>query len=186
MKVYSFQNSDEELLKASSGGAFYAIASSYNSIINSPGFFGSAFDESFNVVHKYVTSLEHARIFQGSKYVRSDIQKCYEEVKEFLLEDRGVLFSGTPCQIAGLVKYLKNNKISTEKLLTIQVKYDEHFSHVSHCFINIWFGNCSISVFMGRKILIIDEIIKQKKGGKSAYLLLVCSPGCRGSLFCSG
>lgn len=121
MKVYSFQNSDNELLKASSGGAFFAIASSFDSIFNSPVFFGATFDESLNVIHKYVTSLEHARIFQGSKYVRSDTQKCYESVKEFLLEDRAVLFSGTPCQIAGLNKFLDKNKTSTEKLLAVDI-----------------------------------------------------------------
>ena len=121
MKVYSFQNSDDELLKASSGGAFYAIASSFDSISSSPAFFGAAYDGELNVIHTYVTSLEQARIFQGSKYVKSDIKEIYNSVKGFLLEGKSVLFSGTPCQIFGLQKYLENNSIPTDSLLTVDI-----------------------------------------------------------------
>ena len=56
--------------------------------------------------------------FRGSKYVQSSIGKSYREVRDFLMKDREVLFSGTPCQVAGLKSFLKKDY---EKLLTVEV-----------------------------------------------------------------
>lgn len=45
----------------------------------------------------------------GSKYVQSRIGDSYTQAKAFLQQGRRVLFSGTPCQIAGLRNYLRKD-----------------------------------------------------------------------------
>ena len=56
--------------------------------------------------------------FQGSKYVQADVGEAYRQVKTFLEQGRSVLFPGTPCQIAGLRRYLGKED---EKLLTVDL-----------------------------------------------------------------
>ncbi|MBR4994532.1 MAG: Coenzyme F420 hydrogenase/dehydrogenase, beta subunit C-terminal domain, partial [Alistipes sp.] len=69
--------------------------------------FGAKFDENWNVVHDYTETIEGLEVFRGSKYVQSTIGDCFIKAKQFLVAGRKVLFSGTPCQIAGLKKYLR-------------------------------------------------------------------------------
>jgi coenzyme F420-reducing hydrogenase beta subunit len=51
-----------------------------------------------------------------SKYIQSDTNGTFAKVKKFLLEDRKVLFVGTPCQVSGLNNYLGK---SFDHLLTV-------------------------------------------------------------------
>ena len=91
-------------LKSSSGGIFTLLA---ESIIRDGGVvFGARFDKNWDVVHAWTDTIEGLAPFRGSKYVQSRIGNTYSEAKEFLKQGRKVLFSGTPCQIAGLKKYL--------------------------------------------------------------------------------
>lgn len=101
-------NNDEEIrLQSSSGGVFSAIA---QDVIKQNGIvFGAKFDGDFNVVHGYTDSIEGLLDFRGSKYVQSAIGEAYKDCKNFLEEGRQVLFSGTPCQIAGLQSFLGKN-----------------------------------------------------------------------------
>lgn len=117
LKAYIFQHNNNEVRKEStSGGAFTAIA---ESIIEQDGVvFGVSFDEEYNVKHTYVTKKEDLYIFRNSKYVQSNPNNTYEEVKEFLENNRLVLYSGTSCQIEGLKKFLKKEY---ENLYTIDV-----------------------------------------------------------------
>ena len=105
IKTYAAKNKDEIIrLKSSSGGIFTLLATN---IINNEGVvFGAKFDEQWNVVHDYGETIEDLTKFRGSKYVQSQIGNCYEIAEIFLKNGREVLFSGTPCQIAGLKKYL--------------------------------------------------------------------------------
>ena len=57
--------------------------------------------------HDYTESLDGLSVFLGSKYVQSKIGNTYKLAEQFLKEGRKVLFSGTPCQIAGLKRYLR-------------------------------------------------------------------------------
>lgn len=103
--TYAAWCSNEEVRKdSSSGGIFYLLA---KSVLEQGGVvFGVGYDEQFQVIHKYVENLESLRGLQGSKYVQSKIGNCYVQAKKILEEGRKVLFSGTPCQIAGLNQYL--------------------------------------------------------------------------------
>ena len=115
-KVYAAINKDEEIRrKSSSGGAFYAFA---NWVIEQGGVvFGAAF-EGYHLRHQYAETMEDVEKMMGSKYIQSEIGDSYKDVKQFLKDGRWVLFSGTPCQVAGLKRYLGKDY---EKLLTVDL-----------------------------------------------------------------
>lgn len=104
-KVYVAINKNEkELEESSSGGMFYILA---KYVIEKNGVvFGVEYDENLKVRHNFYETLEECKRFQGSKYVRSDINDSYRKVEEFLKDDRYVLFTGTPCQCNALKTYL--------------------------------------------------------------------------------
>ena len=99
LAVYGAKNNDDAVrFTSSSGGMFTLFA---EEILKQGGVVvGAALDE------------------RGSKYVQSKIGKIYSEVRQILRAGRKVLFSGTPCQIAGLKKYLVK---PSENLLTVDV-----------------------------------------------------------------
>lgn len=107
-KVYAAKNNDETIrLKSSSGGAFTLLA---EKIIEDGGVvFGARFNENWEVVHDYTDTIEGLEPFRGSKYVQSAIGESYKQVETFLKVGRKVMFTGTPCQIAGLKKFLRKD-----------------------------------------------------------------------------
>lgn len=117
-KTYIYQNGNKDILKQStSGGAFSAIS---ELIIDKGGVvFGAAFDEDFNVCHQYVSTKEELHLFRNSKYVQSNMGENYGAVKDFLYQGKTVLFSGTPCQVEGLLAFLGGKR--TEKLYVVDV-----------------------------------------------------------------
>ena len=103
-RAYIIQHKDETIrYQSTSGGAFSAIA---ESIIRRGVIFGAIMTENLTVRHGYVETKEELARFRNSKYVQSEIGDCYKEAKRFLTEGRFVCFSGTPCQINGLYKFL--------------------------------------------------------------------------------
>ena len=114
---YLVQHKDKAVrLDSTSGGAFTAIATT---VLEKGGVvFGAAYDESFHVHHTYVEKVKDLAIFRKSKYVQSDLGNCFRQVREFLRNDRWVCFSGTPCQIEGLNKFLGKQY---EKILLVDV-----------------------------------------------------------------
>lgn len=103
--TFAAKNKNEAIrLNSSSGGIFTLLAT--KTINNGGVVFGAKFDEQWNVVHDYVETIEDLAKFRGSKYIQSQIGKCYKIAEIFLKNGREVLFSGTPCQIAGLKKFL--------------------------------------------------------------------------------
>ncbi len=109
-------NNETIRLRSSSGGIFTLLA---EAIINEGGVvFGARFDEVWNVVHDWTDTINGLAAFRGSKYVQSYTSDSYCKAKDFLKQGRKVLFSGTPCQIAGLKKYLRKEY---DNLLTVDV-----------------------------------------------------------------
>ena len=95
---------DDELKASASGGAFVAAA---RVILQHGGVIvGAAYHEDMTVGHIVVERLEDLHKVQSSKYVQSNTEATYSEVKELLKQGREVLYSGTPCQIGGLKAYL--------------------------------------------------------------------------------
>lgn len=94
-------------LGSSSGGVFPALA---KSILKNKGVvFGPDFDDRWNLHHVAIHNLEDLHKLCGSKYVQSKIGDSYQEVKKYLEEGKRVLFTGTPCQVAGLKQYLRKD-----------------------------------------------------------------------------
>lgn len=116
--VYAAWNKDDEVrMSSSSGGVFHALASK---VIEDGGVvFGAGFNGSWEAVHSYTETLGGISAFLGSKYVQSRIGDTYSEAGRFLREGRKVLFSGTPCQIAGLRRFL--GKDYGDRLVTVDV-----------------------------------------------------------------
>ncbi len=92
--------------KSTSGGVFSALA---ENVLNAQGVvFGVVFNEDFtSVYHEACYSVKDLEAFRGSKYMQSNVGDTFNEVKENLTKGKTVLFSGTPCQIAGLRNYLQ-------------------------------------------------------------------------------
>ena len=108
VKAYAcFNKNLETRMNSSSGGIFSLIA---NYILDLNGIvFGAQFDKEYNVVHSYIENQKDLYKFQCSKYVQSDVGDTYKKAKEFLDNDKYVLFTGTPCQIEGLYKFLRRD-----------------------------------------------------------------------------
>ena len=104
--VYAIKNKDlHTRLASSSGGAFSLFA---QEVLNKNGVvYGAAFDEKWNVHHIRINTTKDLHFLQGSKYVQSKIGTIYKQVKADLQNGNEVLFSGTPCQVAALQKFLK-------------------------------------------------------------------------------
>ena len=106
----------ETLMESSSGGVFSAIAE--NCLKNNGKIYGAIFDKDFNVIHIGITNIDELSKLRGSKYVQSDTLNTYNEVKQDLNNNIKVVYSGTPCQIAGLKSFLGKDY---ENLLTVDL-----------------------------------------------------------------
>lgn len=104
--------------ESTSGGAFSAIVDAFcddNYVI-----FGAE-AKGLLVFHSYITDKKDLDKLRKSKYSQSIIGFSYRNVRKFLQEGKKVLFSGTPCQIAGLLSYLETTKTDRTTLLTVEV-----------------------------------------------------------------
>jgi ferredoxin len=88
---------------STSGGAFTEICHAFGD--SETVVFGARFD-GLNVVHSHVIGVQNIAPFRKSKCVESDLQGCLADVKRFLDQGKKVIFSGAPCQIAGLSSFL--------------------------------------------------------------------------------
>lgn len=105
---------DNERFESASGGSFTAIAKYV--LLRKGVVFGAAFDQKLVLRHTFTEFENDLERFRGSKYVQSQIRNSYKEAKDFLEKGRWVLFSGTPCQIEGLNRFLRK---SYDKLITM-------------------------------------------------------------------
>jgi len=106
--VYAAWHLDPEIRRqSSSGGVFSALA---ENILDKGGVVaGAAFDEHLVVRHILIESSKDLHKLRGSKYVQSDVPlTLYRQIRNHLKQGRSVLFSGTPCQVAGLRGFLRH------------------------------------------------------------------------------
>lgn len=104
-KCYAIQNKDpKELSKSSSGGAATLFVNYFlqkNWIV-----YSSVYESGFRINHIRIKDKNNMNNMRGSKYVHSYINNTYALAKKDLLNNKNVLFIGTPCQIAGLKSFL--------------------------------------------------------------------------------
>lgn len=106
-ELYAAMANDEVRAVSSSGGMFSLAAS----IIFEQGGYvcGAAFDDNAILAHRLIDSEDEMPKLRGSKYLQSSINTVYREIKKVLNDNKPVLFSGTPCQVAGLKAYLNKD-----------------------------------------------------------------------------
>ena len=103
---------------SSSGGAFSVFA---RYVLSKGGsVYGAMMDDKFNVCHIRATDMDGIAKIRGSKYVQSDMKDSYRSVKADLKAGLMVLFTGTPCQVAGLYAYLGKKTYQTQ-LITLDL-----------------------------------------------------------------
>ncbi len=139
--VYGAINKNKKILRRStSGGVFYQLAKKVieekNGVV-----FGVRFDADNNAVFDYAEDMDKVIQFLGSKYVQARVGNIYRKVKECLENKKTVLFSGCPCQVAGLKSFLRKDYdnlytcdfvcegVPNEKLLNI---FKEHYEKKYH------------------------------------------------------
>lgn len=103
----AIHNNEEIVLKSSSGGVFSAIA---QYVLDNGGIvYGACFNDDFKNVDICSTNTHSLEQIRRSKYVESKVNFTFKEVKDLLISNRFVLYCGTPCQIAGLKRFLKTD-----------------------------------------------------------------------------
>lgn len=115
--VYAVKLKDKQkLLESSSGGAFTAIA---EYVLEKGGaVFGCVYDKDLTARHIRICKKENLELLKGSKYVQSDTGNTFTVAKGLLEKGIYVLYTGTPCQIAGLKAFLKKDYTN---LLTVDL-----------------------------------------------------------------
>lgn len=117
INIYAAYNKNLDVrLNSSSGGVFSSLA---EYVLDNNGIvFGAAFDENWNVHHISIENKADLYKIRGSKYVQSRTENTYKETLEYLKQNKMVLYSGTPCQILGLKKFLRKEY---DRLITVDV-----------------------------------------------------------------
>lgn len=105
--------------KSQSGGAFAALA---EYVLQQKGIvYGVALDNKLEANYERIDRRKDLNRLLGSKYVQAKINDVYNQVRDDLSEGKQVLFSGTPCHVSGLRKYLQKRKINTSKLIAVDL-----------------------------------------------------------------
>lgn len=116
--AYAARHKDMEEVETSRSGAAFIAISDY--VLENGGVvYGAGYTDHFRVVHKRATTKEERNEFKGSKYVQSDMNTVFRQVKKDLKDGLTVLFSGTPCQTAGLNSYI--GKRLREHLILVDI-----------------------------------------------------------------
>ncbi|MCD8369898.1 MAG: polysaccharide pyruvyl transferase family protein [Clostridiales bacterium] len=144
---YAMWASDELRAKTSTAGMFLLAA---KHILNQSGVvYGAAWKEGWYVHHVGIDREEDLPQIVGSKYLQSDVEHTYQEAKRNLEAGRPVLYSGCPCQIAGLYAYLGKEKDAN--LTTIElICHGVPSPAVFHKYLHDNFGEREISEILFR------------------------------------
>ena len=108
IRCYAAQLQTKDVLKIStSGGLFYALA---RYVLSTGGaVYGCVYDENYRARISRTDTLDGLQAMHGSKYVWSDPAQSYTDVKKELEQGKTVLYTGLPCQIAGLKAFLRKD-----------------------------------------------------------------------------
>lgn len=114
--IYAFTAEEKILYDSSSGGIFTFLA---EQILGLGGYVaGAAYTPEFRVNHIMIHHMDELDRIRRSKYLQSSTEDTFRRTKELLEQGNYVLYSGCPCQIAGLLRFLGKDY---EKLYTVDV-----------------------------------------------------------------
>ena len=118
-RFYATKNEDSIRRISSSGGAFTALC---QYIFDRKGIVCAAsMDDAFYVHHVLAESMDDICTMRGTYYVQSDLSNCYEVIKKQIQSGKLILFVGTPCQVSGLMEYLKCFNVHMDRLIVVDV-----------------------------------------------------------------
>ena len=116
--AFAARHKDMNQIAASQSGAAFAVLSDW--ILEQNGvIYGVGYEGHFRVAHKKAVTKEQRDEFRGSKYVQSDLNTVFKQVKKDLKDGLIVMFSGTPCQTAGLTSFV--GKALRENLFVMDI-----------------------------------------------------------------
>lgn len=118
--VYAVKHKSDDVRYVSSSGGMFTVLS--DEILACGGtVYGVGFDEKMVVCHQRAEDQKHRDKFRGSKYVQSELRITFNELAIDLRAGRKVLFTGTPCQAAGLKEYLSQARIDANELVLCDI-----------------------------------------------------------------
>lgn len=116
--LFGARHVDIKEVETSRSGAAFVALSDY--VLGLGGVvYGVGYEKHFHVVHKRATTKLVRDEFKGSKYTQSDLSGIFRQVRDDLKNGYTVLFSGTPCQIAGLKSFV--GKKLSENLILVDI-----------------------------------------------------------------
>lgn len=168
MRSYAAVSTSTDIMNSASGGIFASLASEF---INQGGtVIGSALEninDKLTPHHIAVDNLSDLQKLLGSKYVQSDTSEIFEKTKKLLADNKKVLFSGTPCQVAALYSYLGKtyNNLFTIDLICHGVPNRKMFSDYID-FISEKYGTVKDFVFRDKKkgLAYVSRVVCEKNG----------------------
>lgn len=105
MQSYIAINNDLNIRQQSSSGGIFSALATY--VLQNQGIvFGAAWNSDWLVDIINITNLKDLSKLRGSKYIQANINNTYQECKDYLDAGKLVLYSGIPCQLHGLKKFL--------------------------------------------------------------------------------
>jgi len=105
LAAYAAINKNIDVLNRSASGGVFGVLAEY--VLGQNGIvFGCVFDKELKAVHIGIERHDDIKKIQGSKYVQSYMGDCYKQIKEYLKDNRTVLFTGVPCQVGALTSFL--------------------------------------------------------------------------------
>ena len=114
---YAVKSKDELERRRSTSGGVFSLLAKY--VIDEGGIvYGAAYASDFSAHHIAITEQQEISLLQGAKYTQSVIGICFSKIKEQLCSGYLVLFSGTPCQCAGLKSFLGKEY---DNLITVDI-----------------------------------------------------------------
>lgn len=118
--VYAVKHKDEAVRASSrSGGIFTAIS---DRVLDENGVvYGCVMKDAFTAVHVRAETKEARDRMRGSKYIQSNTLCTFSQCAEDLRNGIRVLYTGTPCQIYGLICYLDALNIDRTGLITVDI-----------------------------------------------------------------
>lgn len=170
LQILAAINKDEKIrMESSSGGIFSLLA---EKVINEGGVvFGARFDEKWQVTIDYTETKEGLTAFRGSKYVQARTADTYSQCEKFLKDGRKVLYTGTPCQIAGLKHFLRKEY---DNLLTVDILchgvpspkvWAMYLGEVIKNTLRVVYGESFVPSFQNQTTLIKDIKFREKSNG---------------------
>ena len=107
--VYAAKCKDKNIRLHRPSGGIFTVLSDYILQLQG-GICGAVYNTSTQKVEHTITfTTEGRNKMRGSKYVQSELSNTFQDIKTLLEQDKWLLFTGTPCQTAGLLSFLKKD-----------------------------------------------------------------------------